>query len=624
MLYQTFELLKRFQRESELLLEPPPDRTAATWADTERILPPGSPEPGPWRSSRTPFMVPFLEACSSPKYSTIVFVCGAQMGKTENILNVAGHRITDGPFVPILFVFPTEKLSRSMSNDRFKKMIESTDILYSRLEKGHADKVMEKFFSGIRCGFAYAGSATELSSHPAGLVLIDEIDRMSDVSGEGDPYLLAKARTKNYAGAKVVVTSTPTVERASRIWSLWESGTMGRWAWPCIHCKKFFVPESTLLKWDKDCTPEQALLTAKVFCPHCGGAHEAKHQSRLNRTGRYEYCKKLSEGGYENIGPDPAFSPTASFWVSGLASPWQTFGEIAYVIATAERTKNQGTIQGAVNTYYGECYRLRGDAPKWDRVKSHIIDYSCEQVPPAIQIITMGVDVQKNRLYYVIRGYGYLAESWLLEFGEVFGETEFDAVWIELRKIVEKLFSHIPILRVFVDSGYRPGKDKFVRPDNKIYIFCRLNMGQCYPTKGKDTQDKPVRTSKIDLTVSGKTIKGGVTLWHIDTDYFKRQIYSEIRVDDNKWHVSKAINDDYCKQITSEECVTDAVGKRTWIKTREDNHYLDCEVLADAAAYSAGVHNLVDIQPDPREIAAAKEEIAGSFVPVQSRSFFKR
>lgn len=620
-------ITKKLQEQNESILRPPPDRDSAEWADQERILPPGSPEPGPWRTTRTPFMKPFLNACSNPIYETVVFVCGSQMGKTENVLNISGHRLTDGPFVPILFVFPTEKLARSMSNDRFDKMITSTDILWERLEKGHANKVMEKFFSGIRLGFSYAGSATELSSHPAGLVLIDEIDRMSDVSGEGDPYLLAKARTKNYTAAKVVITSTPTIEGASRIWILWEGGTKGRWAWPCIHCEKYFVPERELLKWNEKDDIETIRETAFVVCPNCGGKLETKHRHEMNRKGRFEYCI-VSDKGYQNIGPETPKSKTASFWASGLASPWQTFGDIAATVQAAINTKNQGTIQGAINTYLGECYRYSGDAPKWEMVKAHKKDYQFGYAPNGTQLITCGVDVQKTCLYYVIRGYGYRGESWLIENGQVMGETTEDEVWSGLHEILTQKYSDIPISRCFIDSGYTPGSSGFVRPDNKIYIFCRLMMGLCYPTKGKDMQDKPVKASKIDLTVSGKTIKDGITLWHIDTDYFKRQIYVNINQGPelkHGWHVHLDITDEYCKQITAEECITLDNGRRKWISTRRDNHYLDCEVLCDAAAYSGKAYDLPNLEKrkkkKEKKIEKSKKD---SFIKRNDGNFIRR
>jgi len=140
------------------------------------------------------------------------------MGKTEAVGNLIGHRFSDGPFVPAIYVGPTEKQVRSISKDRIDKMLRSTPLLWERTEKGARFTTYEKFIAGTRLGFAWAGSATELSSHPAGLVLVDERDRMtSDAGNEGDPVSLARARLKNYPAKKLGVFSTPTTESASPI-----------------------------------------------------------------------------------------------------------------------------------------------------------------------------------------------------------------------------------------------------------------------------------------------------------------------------------------------------------------------------------------------------------------------
>ncbi len=48
------EILKSWQA----IVSPPRRRTPDEWADAERVLPKGSAEPGPFRSKRTPYMIP--------------------------------------------------------------------------------------------------------------------------------------------------------------------------------------------------------------------------------------------------------------------------------------------------------------------------------------------------------------------------------------------------------------------------------------------------------------------------------------------------------------------------------------------------------------------------------------
>src|SRR5258705_11193 len=94
-------------------------RTGAAIGGTERqragptrVLPQGSAEPGPWRSERTPYMTPIVRAFVDPRYRRIVAVIAAQMGKTEAIFNVMGHRLDDDP-TPILYIGPSQKLVES-------------------------------------------------------------------------------------------------------------------------------------------------------------------------------------------------------------------------------------------------------------------------------------------------------------------------------------------------------------------------------------------------------------------------------------------------------------------------------------------------------------------------------
>jgi phage terminase large subunit GpA-like protein len=554
----------------------------------------------------------------------VIIASGSQLGKTEAVLNVLGHRFCDGPFVPALMVCPTEKLARSMSRDRFDKMLASTPILWDRLKKGHANKVSEKMIGGLRMGFAWAGSPTELASHPAGLVMVDELDRMDADSGnEGDPVTLARARTRTYPNAKIGVFSTPTIEGASPIWSLYEEGTMGKWAWSCPECSEWFVPQLEYLWWPEKATPQKAYDEARLVCPHCGCQLQNHHKADMNRKGQYMY-HRFNESG-EHVPCETPFDPpasrTASFWISGLASPWQSFGEIAEVMVAAYRSKEDSRIQAAINTACGELWKTAGDAPEWEAVRALTRPNPPGVVPDKVQMLVMGVDVQRDGLYFVVRGFGYSAESYLIDRGWIAGETEFDDVWIKLGKYRDKQYGKDKIQRCFVDSGYRPG-DRFRRPDNQVYSFCRRNNGWAYPTKGHDTQDKPLKSSMIDITLGGKTFKGGIKLYHVDTDYYKRWLYSRIEWPEDQtggWYLFQNIDDDYCMQVVSEMCITKASGRRIWVPVKKGrpNHYLDCEVLAAACAGALNVHNL----PEHKTHVAPKTETPVSptrFIPQQN------
>jgi phage terminase large subunit GpA-like protein len=584
-------------------------------------------------------MIPIMRAAIDPKFKRVTLVCGAQMAKTEALFNVMGHRLEDDP-KPILYIGPTQKLVESYSEGRVMPMIKTCETLWERLAKGKKNKITEKFIGGVRLGFGWAGSATELAGHPAALVLVDERDRMTMVKGEGDPVSLAEARTSTYPDGKVIVASTPTVgnvksefnaetgiehwgvgdeeELASPIWRLWQKGTRAEWAWPCPHCREYFVPRFKHLHWPEKSTPDEARTKTKLACPKCGALIDDLDKSSMNARGRF-VCpgQRITPSG-EVLGDAPK-STNASFWISGLCSPWRSFGSRAADFLGAVRVGNQDEVQVALNTGCGELYALGGDAPAWEAVRALAEGYESGSCPGGVQMITCAVDVQKDRLVYGIRGWGYNSESWLIEADEIHGETAHDAVWMELSELLTRDYDGKTIRRMFIDSGYKPG-EKERNPDNQIYMFCYRHRGIAFPTKGHDTQDRPVKASKIDITYRGKLIKNGLDLWHVDSDYCKSWVHARIEWphgEPGAWHLPVDVTDDYCQQVTAEARTVNPSGKIVWIRIRKSNHFLDVEALQVACAHSLRLFALpkpAEKQPasavSTAQVAAAQRVIA--------------
>jgi phage terminase large subunit GpA-like protein len=560
------------------------------WADENRILPPGSAEPGPWRTVRTPYLVPILQACAEPRYRRVVVVMGSQMGKTEALLNVIGHKLDDDP-APTIIVCPSQRLAESMSTSRLMPMIRSTPSLHAKLDKRRtSDKLTEKYVGGQRLGLAWAGSAIELASHPAALIVVDERDRMAgDVDGEGDPVQLAEARVATYPDGKVIVTSTPTLEGASPIMDLYSSGTMFRWTWPCPDCEVYFAPELALVKWPEKSTPSQAKREARLACPNCGSLIADRHRSSMNSAGRFELT-------------GDADSDTASFLVSGLASPWRSWGEAARAWVEAARSGEPGRVQAVLNTVFGELYRIKGEAPEAARVMALRGAYKFDEIPVEARVVTLGVDVQQDSLVFAVRAWGMGSTSWLLRHGELWGDTSLDDVWTRLGDLLEQTWGQHRIRLALVDSGFRA---------DMAYAFASRHPGRVLPSKGHDTQTKPVAVVNLDVDARGQKRRRSVKLAHVDAGYFKSWVHGRIEWPHDQpgaFHLPVDATDDYCEQLIAEQRVVKSSGKVIWIRTRKANHYLDCEVLNAAAAHLLGVHAIKrgKVKPDtaPEPITA--------------------
>ena len=536
----------------------------------------------------------------------------SQTAKTDGVqMNLIGHRLDDDP-APILYIGPTKSFVEKVIEPRLMSMIRSSASLKNKYSAGHSSTKTQKIIGGVKVRLAWAGSPTELAGDPAALVQVDEYDRMdSDVGGEGDVKELADARHSTYPDGTTVVTSTPLIgsveteidpvsglehwavpadpeEIQSPTWKLWNEGTRHEWAWPCPECDKFFVPRFKLLHWPEKATPAQALRSTRLQCPHCKALLEDKQKQQMNARADFAAPGQwFDENG--KIQGSPPDSDTASFWVSGLCSPWRSWGQRAAAFIKAVASGSSERIQGVINTGFGELFRVSGEVPLWTEVQSHAISYKFGEVPNGVQALTMGVDVQKDRLEYVVRGWG-AGESWLIDVGEIIGETETEnkGAWIELERFKNARFGRgFYISRCFVDSGYRT---------NEVYIFCAKHKGWAYACKGQDTQVKPISVNTVDVKVNGKVFTNGVQLWNLHADFFKTWVHDQVNKEISTWHLPSDVTEDYCKQIVSEAKVAKPSGRTVWVKLKKANHKLDAEYMARAAAFSLHVDKL---QPLP-------------------------
>jgi phage terminase large subunit GpA-like protein len=331
------------------------------------------------------------------------------------------------------------------------------------------------------------------------------------------------------------------------------------------------------LWWPEEASSQDIEAQAALMCPSCGSLISDSQKTALNAKGVYiAPGQSVTLDGNITGVADTAHSKTASFWVSGLCSfsSKKTFGFLASKYVAAQKSGEPERLQGVMNTDFGELFKVGGDAPLWTMVAERQQTYRQGEVPDEVAILTAGVDVQKNRLVYVIRGWGPQYESWLIEHGELWGETDQPAVWHALSRLTTATWHGKPLSKMAVDSGYQT---------QAVYNFCRLHPAIALPTKGHDHLDKPFKRVALDVMASGKTAQRSLGLWHFNSDHMKSWVHSRIArpVDQpGGWWLPEDISEDYCKQMVAEQRSVNANGKVTWITVKRDNHYLDAEALA--------------------------------------------
>jgi phage terminase large subunit GpA-like protein len=590
------------------------------WAAANRTYPFTAAVPGPRDPLLTPYVVEPERVIASGLYKRVVLVFGAQSGKSELMLDVAGQRLDQRPG-PILYVGPNKQFLTEQFEPRVMALLDEAPTLMAKVARGKRMTKTRKVVAGVPFRLAHSGSSTALKSDPAVLALIDEYDEMRDnVNNQGGPLGLVERRGDTYADFVCVVTSTPKRGRVgampdvqsglmlwepaaiedleSPIWQLWQQGTRHHWVWPCPHCETYFVPRFDLLRFGLKSSPLEAAREAFVECPHCGGVIEESHKADMNARGRYVAPgQSIDKAGV--VTGDAPVTKSASFWCSGLASPFVSFGERVAVLVEARQSGDDAMVQQAFNAGFGELYSAGGgDVPEWVEIKekSRRATYTRNEVPSDVLYLTMAADVQRHSIPYVIRGWGARASSWLIDYGYLRGDTSEEEIWAALGDLVTQPINGLVIRLAFIDSGFRPGKTDTL-PINRIYEFCRRFMKRVRPTKGSSGPMRmPLILSKIEVSrKDGRAAKYGLDLVRLDTDHWKSWVHERLRWPDDEiggWHVFRGIDDDYCHQIVSEARLKHPTGRVEWVQRSRDNHFFDCEAMQAAAGYLLNVQRI--------------------------------
>ena len=591
------------------------------WAAENRTYAPGSAVPGPRDPLLTPYVVDPERCIASCNYRRVVMVFGAQSGKSELMLDVAGARLDQRP-APILYVGPNKQFLTEQFEPRVMSLLDEAPTLMEKVSRGKSMTKTRKTVNGVPFRLAHSGSSTALKSDPAALALVDEYDEMrDDINNQGGPLGLVERRGDTYADFVCVVTSTPKLgqvevyedkksglhfwkksadpkEINSPIWQLFQQGTMHHWCWPCPHCEEYFVPRFKQMRFDPKATPTEAGRGAYLECPRCGGVVSNDHKVEMNARGRYATPTQwITKDGV--VHGEVEESRSASYWVSGLASPFVSFEERISVLVEAQQSGDTAMVQQAINAGFGELYSPGGgEVPEWVEIKdkSRRSDYAHGEVNELTRHLIMTADVQKHSIPYVIRAWGPRATSWLVGYGNLRGDTSDLEVWDALADLFVTPIEGMPISMGFVDSGFRPGKVDTL-PLNRVYDFARRFIQRVFITKGSST---PMRVPLVKLKPEvsrrdAKPLRSGITGYRLDTDHWKSWVHERLRWPGDApgaWNVPRQITDDYCKQIVSEARIKEPTGRATWVQRSRDNHYLDCEAMQAAAAYLLNMQRL--------------------------------
>ena len=361
----------------------------------------------------------------------VVIMCPAQASKTTAIMNFIGWSLKYQR-ENILVILDNSNNAQKLAKNRVKPFLMDVCHLLDDSERQQsADKsnsaVNIALASGVNLMLGSAKSASDLCSQPCAFVLLDEVDRYVELSGEGDPVTLASARTKTYRNSMIVCTSTPTVKDDSRIMSQWKLGTAERWGVICPTCQHFFSPLWKDIDWSDPDKPTTA-------CPTCG---EVWAESDIIGM----------EHKYEQTNPSPIHDEYGrimrSYAINGLLMHDQTTWKALKQLEIAAIQTSESAIQSFYNTRLGEVY----ERPSEMRIDPDILSrcascrYDDQSLPSDILSIVISSDTHDDCLYLLTAGFSSDGERvYLIRYDILMGDPDDKHVWAQYDRLMCEVY----------------------------------------------------------------------------------------------------------------------------------------------------------------------------------------
>lgn len=568
------------------------------WAEANRVLPPDTPEPGPFRNTRTPYLIDIQRTMSpASPYREGWWMKPHQVGGSVSGENMIAAWISSAAG-SMLVVFPTLDDGRQWEMTRFEPMRANTAALRKRIrssdEKGSNNTKLRKRYPGGTMRIIGSNRVGSAKSATIRYVKFEEPDEYPlSVQGQGSLIGLVRGRTTNFGRrAKLYGDGTPTYDGRSAIQAEVARGDQRKWHLFCPDCEHPQVLAWEQLKYT-DGDPE----TARYACIECGAlSDEARWKERNYRPrppGMSEAAAKASGRAYWEATANG--EPGVASWLDfeALAAPvgWRPWP--AMVVEWLAAQGSQEKLQIFWNNFRGKPFKdtVRSDIGA-EQLQQRAEQYDLMTCPAGGLIVLAGVDTQDNRLAVVIRAFGRGEESWGIWHGEIYGDPSAPDTWGKLRELLDAPIRHAngQIMRVdaaAIDAGGHHGED--------VYAFCRdaqLRGKHWFAIRGAKSYDAPKlsRPHRTEFTWRGQPVAGGAERRWVGTQSIKNLIDGRLKLTKpggGFYHFPLGFQADYYKQLRAEtrQWRKDTQGRKSlwWIKGSERNEAWDCEIYLYAA-----------------------------------------
>ena len=282
--------------------------------------------------------------------------------------------------------------------------------------------ILQKQFPGGVLSLVGANSARGFRRVSRRIVLFDESDGYPASAGtEGDQIKLGIARTQFFWNRKIVAGSTPTIKDFSRIERLFEQSDQRRYYVPCPDCGHMQYLRWPNMRWEGSDTDN-----VSYACEECGVL--IPHNKKRWMVERGEW-RATQPGNGRHVG--------FHIWAAYSYSPNAEWSNLAEEFELSKHDPEQ--LKTWINTTLGETWEDEyASKVGADALMERAADEKYEKgVPPKeVLMLSLGCDVQDDRLSMSLWGIGRNEEMYLVDRKVIYGSPARADLWKQMDEVL--------------------------------------------------------------------------------------------------------------------------------------------------------------------------------------------
>lgn len=472
-----------------------------------------------------------------PETQFINLFCGSQISKTLFMMGLLLYVSQNIPgAVPCFWCSSNKEEAKQFVAKRLRFFLDNAGGIN---DNDFSSTYFKVFNSSVKVGWASAKSA--MRSKPCRFVFGDEVG----VWIETIAYALKRTRTFGEKAKGVFATTPPEDEKHHSLGTML-SALFYQWWIPCHSCGFEQALTWPQIKWE----PKEP-WTARLICKNCKKEIEEKRKVEWLNAGK-AVC--VDTENYERI-DKPEKNRSKTMQISGLYSVFTKFSTLAETFIK----NNKEGIKAQKTFFTDELAQIpkniKKSKIKIDRqILSRFIDSSRDSgiKEEKYRLYTMGVDVQRSDVYYVLSGWeaGTIPSGHVLEYGFMNWKGLNGAIdWNQLIELYEKYRDYV--YAIGIDSS-----DGVVTQD--IYDLCSSMGARWIPIKdiGKLSKSTPSGHNKVYFkAVQSRRNNKQYRVLFVNSASIKDDIaaaFTRVPGSQGSWSFHSATEEEFLKHLSNE------------------------------------------------------------------------